>query len=60
MSILHFIKKQDLEPNYTPSVNDYLISKKNYEKTAGCIALKKNKLKKLIKIINKKTKIIIT
>jgi L,D-peptidoglycan transpeptidase YkuD (ErfK/YbiS/YcfS/YnhG family) len=36
------------------------IAKKNYEKTAGCIALKKNKLKKLIKIINKKTKIIIT
>jgi L,D-peptidoglycan transpeptidase YkuD (ErfK/YbiS/YcfS/YnhG family) len=35
------------------------IAKKNYEKTAGCIALKKNKLKKLIKIINKKTKIII-
>jgi hypothetical protein len=33
MSILHFIKKQDLEPNYKPFVNDYLIYKKNYEKS---------------------------
>ena len=35
------------------------IAKKNYEKTAGCIALKKVHLVKLIEKINKKTKIII-
>jgi L,D-peptidoglycan transpeptidase YkuD (ErfK/YbiS/YcfS/YnhG family) len=35
------------------------IAKKNYQKTAGCIALKKKCLIKLIEKINKKTKIII-
>jgi L,D-peptidoglycan transpeptidase YkuD (ErfK/YbiS/YcfS/YnhG family) len=35
------------------------IAKKNYEKTAGCIVLKKKNLIKLIERINKKTKIII-
>jgi L,D-peptidoglycan transpeptidase YkuD (ErfK/YbiS/YcfS/YnhG family) len=35
------------------------IAKKNYEKTAGCIVLKKKNLIKLIEKINKKTKIII-
>jgi L,D-peptidoglycan transpeptidase YkuD (ErfK/YbiS/YcfS/YnhG family) len=35
------------------------IARKNYEKTAGCIALKKNHLIKLIKTIKKNTKVII-
>jgi L,D-peptidoglycan transpeptidase YkuD (ErfK/YbiS/YcfS/YnhG family) len=35
------------------------IAKKNYKKTAGCIALKKNHLIKLLEKINKKTKITI-
>ena len=35
------------------------IAKKKYKKTAGCISLKKSDLLKLIKIIKKKTKIII-
>jgi len=35
------------------------VAKKNYKKTAGCIALKKNHLKKLIKTIKKNTKVII-
>jgi L,D-peptidoglycan transpeptidase YkuD (ErfK/YbiS/YcfS/YnhG family) len=35
------------------------IAKKNYKKTLGCIALKKTDLIKLLKKINKKTKIII-
>jgi L,D-peptidoglycan transpeptidase YkuD (ErfK/YbiS/YcfS/YnhG family) len=35
------------------------VAKKNFSKTAGCIALKKTHLRKLIKEINKKTKIII-
>ena len=33
---------------------------KNYQRTAGCIALKKNDLLILIKLINKNTKIKIT
>jgi len=32
---------------------------KNYKPTAGCIALKKNDLLALLKVIDKKTKIII-
>ena len=32
---------------------------KNYKKTAGCIALKENDLLILLKLINKKTKILI-
>jgi L,D-peptidoglycan transpeptidase YkuD (ErfK/YbiS/YcfS/YnhG family) len=35
------------------------VARKNFSKTAGCIALKKSHLRKLIKEINKKTKIII-
>ena len=35
------------------------IAKKNFKKTAGCIALKKSNLKKLIRIISRKTKVII-
>ena len=35
------------------------VAKKNYKKTAGCIALKKKNLVKLIKNIKNKTKIII-
>jgi L,D-peptidoglycan transpeptidase YkuD (ErfK/YbiS/YcfS/YnhG family) len=35
------------------------VAKKNYKKTAGCIALKKKHLVKLIKNIKNKTKIII-
>jgi L,D-peptidoglycan transpeptidase YkuD (ErfK/YbiS/YcfS/YnhG family) len=35
------------------------IAKKNYKSTAGCIALKKNNLLKLIKIIDTNTKIFI-
>ena len=35
------------------------VARKNFNKTAGCVALKKADLKKLIKEINKKTKIII-
>ena len=35
------------------------VARKNFNKTAGCIALKKTDLKRLIKEINKKTKIII-
>ena len=35
------------------------ITKKNYKKTAGCIALKKSDLVLLIKEINKNTKVII-
>ena len=35
------------------------VAKKNFSKTAGCIALKKTHLRKLIKEINEKTKIII-
>ena len=35
------------------------VAKKNYKKTAGCIALKKNHLKKLVKTIKKNTKVII-
>ena len=35
------------------------VARKNFSKTAGCIALKKTHLRKLIKEINKKTKIII-
>ena len=35
------------------------IANKNYKKTAGCIGLKKNHLIKIIKRIDKKTKIII-
>ena len=31
------------------------IAKKNYKKTEGCIAVKKIELRKIIKIINKKT-----
>lgn len=36
------------------------IAKKNYKKTLGCIALKKTHLIKLLKKINKRTKIIIS
>ena len=35
------------------------VAKKNYKKTAGCVALKKKHLVKLIKNIKNKTKIII-
>ena len=35
------------------------IAKKNYKKTEGCIALKKNHILKLIKTINNKTKVVI-
>ena len=35
------------------------IAKKKYKKTAGCVGLKKSDLLKLIKIIKKKTKVII-
>ena len=35
------------------------VARQNYKKTAGCIALKKNHLKKLIKTIEKNTKVII-
>lgn len=35
------------------------IAKNKYKKTAGCIALKKSNLLKLIKVIKKKTKVII-
>jgi L,D-peptidoglycan transpeptidase YkuD (ErfK/YbiS/YcfS/YnhG family) len=35
------------------------VAKKNYKKTAGCIALKKNHLIRLIKDIKDKTKIVI-
>ena len=35
------------------------VARKKFSKTAGCIALKKSHLRKLIKEINKKTKIII-
>jgi L,D-peptidoglycan transpeptidase YkuD (ErfK/YbiS/YcfS/YnhG family) len=35
------------------------VAKENYKKTAGCIALKKKHLVKLIKNIKNKTKIII-
>jgi L,D-peptidoglycan transpeptidase YkuD (ErfK/YbiS/YcfS/YnhG family) len=36
------------------------VAKKNYKKTAGCIALKKKDLKQLILKIKKKTKVIIS
>jgi L,D-peptidoglycan transpeptidase YkuD (ErfK/YbiS/YcfS/YnhG family) len=35
------------------------IAKKKYKKTAGCIGLKKSDLLKLIKVVKKKTKVII-
>ena len=35
------------------------VTRQNYKKTAGCIALKKNHLTKLIKTIKKNTKVII-
>ena len=35
------------------------VAKKNYKKTAGCIAIKKNDLMSLVKEINKNTKVII-
>ena len=35
------------------------VARQNYKKTEGCIALKKNHLKKLIKTIEKNTKVII-
>jgi L,D-peptidoglycan transpeptidase YkuD (ErfK/YbiS/YcfS/YnhG family) len=35
------------------------VAKKNYKPTAGCVALKKKDLIKLLKYINKKTKICI-
>ena len=35
------------------------VAKKNYKKTAGCIAIKKNDLISLVKEINKNTKVII-
>ena len=35
------------------------VAKKNYKKTEGCIALRKNHILKLIKAINSKTKVII-
>ena len=35
------------------------VARQNYKETAGCIALKKNHLKKLIKTIEKNTKVII-
>jgi L,D-peptidoglycan transpeptidase YkuD (ErfK/YbiS/YcfS/YnhG family) len=35
------------------------VAKKNYKKTAGCIALKKKHLIKLIEKINKRTKVVI-
>jgi len=35
------------------------VARQNYKKTAGCIALKKNHLAKLIKTIEKNTKVII-
>ena len=35
------------------------IAKKKYKKTAGCVALKKSNLLKLIKVVKKKTKVII-
>jgi len=35
------------------------VARQDYKKTAGCIALKKNHLKKLIKTIEKNTKVII-
>ena len=35
------------------------VAKKNYSKTAGCIALKKTHLTKLIENINKRTKVVI-
>jgi L,D-peptidoglycan transpeptidase YkuD (ErfK/YbiS/YcfS/YnhG family) len=35
------------------------VTKKNYKKTAGCIALKKNHLINLIQKINKRTKVVI-
>ena len=35
------------------------VARKNYKKTSGCIALKKNHLTKLIKAIKKDTKVII-
>ncbi len=36
------------------------IAKKNYKKTSGCIAVKKNDLKKIIKTVSRKTKVIIS
>ena len=33
------------------------VAKKDFSPTKGCIAIKKNELKKLLKIINKNTKI---
>lgn len=33
------------------------VSKRNYQKTKGCIAVKKNQLKKILTLINKNTKI---
>ena len=35
------------------------VAKKNYKKTAGCIALKKKHLINLIQKINKRTKVVI-
>jgi L,D-peptidoglycan transpeptidase YkuD (ErfK/YbiS/YcfS/YnhG family) len=35
------------------------VANKNYKKTAGCVALKKSHLIKLIKKIKKRTKVII-
>jgi L,D-peptidoglycan transpeptidase YkuD (ErfK/YbiS/YcfS/YnhG family) len=35
------------------------VAKKNYNKTEGCIALKKKHLIKLIEKINKRTKVVI-
>ena len=35
------------------------VAKKNYKKTEGCIALKKNHILRLIKTINSKTKVVI-
>ena len=37
MKTIDFIKKEDLEPNYKPLVNDYLISKNRYEKNLSNI-----------------------
>ena len=33
------------------------IAKNNYSQTKGCVAIKKNELKKLIQLINKNTKV---
>ena len=36
------------------------VAKKKFQKTEGCLAIQKDKLKKLVKLINKNTKVIIT